>query len=162
MTFPWIPIAHFKIEWSQNHDSLSKTGWQDPIQHISPLPRFGHDATNDGDNGLGKDLDAYKLLLISIGELSVIEDSHIGGTSFVPSDMNPLLSDLSTFRKNDDDHPSLSLVFGVHLLLEVSKSFIWKNETATTINCRLQALRFARDVKELVQIPILPTRDPRS
>jgi hypothetical protein len=73
--------------------------------------------------------------------------------------LNPLLSDRSTFLKSNDDNPSLQLVFGVHLLLEVFKSFIWKNEAATTTNCRLQALHFAKEVKELVQMPMLPTCD---
>jgi hypothetical protein len=123
MTFPGIAITNFKIEWNQYRNSLPKNGRQDPVKLISPLSKFGQDATDDGLDVLAKNLDAYKLLLIFIEELSVIEDGHIVGTGFVPSDMNPLLSDLSTFLKNDDDHPSLPLVFGVHLLLEVSKSF---------------------------------------
>lgn len=156
MTFPWIAIMWFKTAWNQTRDLLPKNGWQDPIKHISPT--YKHDEDDDGEK-FRKDLRAYKSLLTSIGELSLKENDHNRDTSFTPSDMNPLLSDLSIFLNSGDDSPSLHLVFGVHLLLEVFKSFIWKNETATTTNCRLQALRFAKDVKELVQMPALPTCD---
>ncbi len=127
---------------------------------ISPFSKFGQDNPNDDCDVLAKNLDAYKLLLSSIAEQSLKEDNYVSGTGFVPSDMNPLLSDLSTFLKEDNPHPSLQLVFGVHLLLEISKSFIWKNKAATAINCRLQALRFATDVKALVQMRMLPANDP--
>lgn len=60
------------------------------------------------------DLDAYKLLLNSIAEQSLKEDNYVVATGFVPSDMNPLLSDPSTFLKEDNPHPSLQLVFGVY------------------------------------------------
>ncbi|KFZ17965.1 hypothetical protein V502_04337 [Pseudogymnoascus sp. VKM F-4520 (FW-2644)] len=156
MTFPWLAIAHFKIKWNQHRNSLPKIGRQDPIKLISPLS-FGQD---DGGDVLAKNLEAYKLLLTSIGEQSLNEDEYVSGTGFVPSGMNPLLSDLAAFLKDENDNPSLQLVFGVHLLLEISRSFIWKDKTATTTNCRLQALRFAADVKELVQMRMLPTYDP--
>ncbi|CZT06985.1 uncharacterized protein RAG0_12557 [Rhynchosporium agropyri] len=160
MTFPWIAIAHFKIEWIENRKSLSGTGRQDPVKLISPISKFGQDVPDDDAEVLAANLNAYKLLLSSIAEQSLKEDNHVGGTGFVPSDMNPLLSDLSAFLKEDNPHPNLQLVFGVHLLLEIAKSFTWKNKVATAINCRLQALHFARDVKALVQMRMLPTNDP--
>jgi hypothetical protein len=79
---------------------------------------------------------------------------------FTPSDINPLLSDISAFLESEDEHPNLSLVFGVHLLLETYKCYIWKTKTVTKTNCRLQALRFAKEAKEMVQIPLPHCCDP--
>jgi hypothetical protein len=160
MTFPWIAIAHFKAEWNENPKPLPQLGRQDPVKLISPISKFGQDVPDDDCDGLAKNLDAYKSLLSSIAEQSLKEDNHVSGTGFVPSDMNPLLSDVSIFLKEDNPNPSLHLVFGVHLLLEISKSFIWKNKVATPTNCRLQALHFARNMKALVQMRMLPSDDP--
>jgi hypothetical protein len=91
-----------------------------------------------------KDLEAYKLILTSIGQLLRKENNESREPGFTPSDMNPLLSDISAFLESENEHPNLSLVFGVHLLLETYRSFIWKTKTATKTNCRLKALFFWR------------------
>jgi hypothetical protein len=154
MTFPWIAIAHFKLEWKEDKNALARNDWQDPTKYISPTYKEG-----DGVS-LGKDLDLYKFILTSIGQLLIKEKNESREPGFTPSDMNPLLSDISAFLESEDEHPNLSLVFGVHLLLETYRSFIWKTKTATKSNCRLQALRFAKEVKEMVQIPLLHSCDP--
>jgi hypothetical protein len=74
--------------------------------------------------------------------------------------MNPLLSDISAFLESEDEHPSLNLVFGLHLRLETYWSFIWRTESATKTNCRLKALRFAEEVKDMVQKPWPHSCDP--
>jgi hypothetical protein len=153
MTYPWIAIAHFKLEWKEDKNTPARNDWQDPIKCISPTYK------EDDGVSFGKDLNAYKSTLTSIGQLLVKEKNESRGPGFTPSDMNPLLSDISAFLESEDEHPNLSLVFGVHLLLETYRSFIWKTGTATKTNCRLKALRFAKEVKDMVQIPLLHSCD---
>jgi hypothetical protein len=145
MTFPWLAIAHFKLEWKGEQNSLARNDWQDPIKCISSPYE------EDGGVSFCKDLEAYKFILASLGQLLGRENSASKEPGFTPSEMNPLLSDVSAFLESQSEHPNLSLVFGLHLLLEAYRSFIWNTNTANKSNCRLKALRFAKDVKEMVQ-----------
>ncbi|KIW22022.1 uncharacterized protein PV07_12580 [Cladophialophora immunda] len=154
MTFPWIAIAHFKLEWKGEQPPPAKSDWQDPLKCIS--------STYKEEDGVSfsKDLDAYKFILTSIGQLLRKENYESPESGFTPSDMNPLLSDISAFLESPSENPNLSLVFGLHLLLEAYRSFIWNTNAATKINCRLQALRFAKDMKEMVQKALPQSGDP--
>ena len=154
MTFPGIAIAHFKLKWKVEQNSLAGSCWQDPIKCIASAYK------NDDSVSFGKDLDAYKFMLTSIGQLLRKEKSESRKPGFTLSDMNPLLSDISTFLESQSEYPNLSLVFGLHLLLEVYRSFIWNTNAASKINCRLQALRFAKEVKEMAQKTFSHTCDP--
>ncbi|KAE8452073.1 hypothetical protein EG329_002239 [Mollisiaceae sp. DMI_Dod_QoI] len=155
MTFPWIAIVAFKDGWSSDYQARSGNHWQDPINYISPAYTQGDDS-----GYLSNDLQSYKAILASMGELLMKEKDSRRQPGFTPTDINPLLSDLSVFLDSEDVHPRLSLVFGLHLLLETYRSFIWKTATANKINCRLQALHFAKEMKEMIQTPLPHSCDP--
>jgi hypothetical protein len=74
--------------------------------------------------------------------------------------MNPLVSDVSNFLEDQSEHPSLGLVFGLHLLLEAYRSFIWAADAAPRSNCRITALRFGREMKDMVQNALSLNCDP--
>ena len=117
MTFPWIAMCAFKVEWHRGPISPPKSNREDPIKCISPR-------CSDGDvDALGKDIEAYLSMIRSIGQLLRTEKIESRKPGFTPSDMNPLLSDISDFLEDQSDHPNLGLVFGVHLLLESYRSF---------------------------------------
>lgn len=72
-------------------------------------------------------------------------------------EMNPLIKDIHGIYKNKDDRNILdasiqtNVVFGLQLLVESYKSFMFSKEpTPTFINCRIQTLKFAQDVKNVL------------
>jgi hypothetical protein len=151
MTFPLIALADFKVQWRRNKSSVDCNTRQTPVNYIS---------SKYDERDLGKDLDSYKFMLATIGELVRKEKKKSGEPGFRPEELNPLFSDILEFLNGDDEHPKISLIFGVQLLLETYRSFLWRTDTATKTNCRLKALRFAQEVKETVKMPVLPSRDP--
>ncbi|KAF4304050.1 putative amidohydrolase 3 protein [Botryosphaeria dothidea] len=95
-----------------------------------------------------KDRQAMDSVLRSITQL--IRSEETKGT-FQKDDMNPLLGETREFLAASDDYPDTSLVFGLELLLETCKSFVWKGPSANPMNCRMMALRFAQEVRQSIQ-----------
>ena len=65
-------------------------------------------------------------------------------------EMNPLIKDIDTVYRAEDPNAMIqtSLVFGLQLLVESYKSFMFSDEkTPQTVNCRVQMLKFALEVK---------------
>lgn len=152
MTFPWLALLNLRNQWKERDGSFDRNDRQDPTQYISP------EYTSDN---LGKDLDAYNFMLATVGQLLRKEKQGDGEPGFNPGDMNPLYSDISAYLESNTEHeePKVSLVFGVQLLLETYRSFIWRSDTTTKTNCRLKALRFAKEVQDTIGMPMLTTRD---
>ncbi|KAH7028640.1 hypothetical protein B0J12DRAFT_745494 [Macrophomina phaseolina] len=95
-----------------------------------------------------QDRQAMQSVLRSITQL--IRSEETKGT-FRKDDMNPLLSETRQFLADQSDYPDTSLVFGLQMLLETCKSFVWKGPSPNPVNCRMNALRFAQEVRQSIQ-----------
>lgn len=157
MTFPWIAIAHFKLEWrAKNLEKVyTSNKRQETAQFICPI--YDHD--EDKGNSFEKDINTYNAIIFLIGRLWLDEKSGKPERGFKYTDINPLMPDLVNYLEGGDENPPLNLVFGLHLLLEVYRSFMWKAEKANRANCRLKALRFASQMKDMVQGTPLSSHD---
>lgn len=94
-----------------------------------------------------KDRVAMESVLRSITQL--IRNEQTKG-AFRKDDMNPLLTETREYLVSKGDLPDTSLVFGLQLLLETCKSFVWKENVPNPVNCRMAALRFAQEVKQSI------------
>lgn len=124
---------------------------QSPIDYIGRQYRsLGKDGAANPE--LVKDVTAYKATLFSI--VRVLQDKRPEDEpGFRPSGMNPLMADLSSYFASEEEQPPLSLIFGLHLLIEIYRSFLWKdNDIPNPTDYRLTALKFASQMKKMIEL----------
>ncbi|KAF4537495.1 NADP-dependent leukotriene b4 12-hydroxydehydrogenase [Lasiodiplodia theobromae] len=95
-----------------------------------------------------RDSQAMESVLRSITQL--IKDDKNKGASW-KDDMNPLLPETREFLGSKELYPGTTLVVGLQLLLETSKSFVYKGDAPNPMNCRMMALRLAQEVVQNIQ-----------
>lgn len=129
---------------------------QDPREFIAP-PTLSYASIHDGKVTLNGHLDDFDLndlvfdkmqesmrqLLVSCRSLAAIElsekDEHIS---------EPLLPHLKHLLADTSLPIPIDYVFGMEMLLSTYKHFIWANGVQNKLNCRILALKLAKDVQK--------------
>jgi hypothetical protein len=71
---------------------------------------------------------------------------------FQPEESVPLFREMECFVRNPEFPVCSELIFGITLLVESSKAFVWTGEIPNPINCRLQALRLAGELRKGIEV----------
>jgi hypothetical protein len=109
---------------------------------------------------------ALQSVLRSISHISNA-DTFLANNSLLPVEPNrsdiryvllqtaesmPLLAEGEAFLQRPEQLLESDLVWGVVLLLESTRSFIWKNDKPVSFNCRLVALELASEVRSSIEL----------
>jgi hypothetical protein len=66
---------------------------------------------------------------------------------------------MECFVRNPEFPVCSELIFGITLLVESSKVFVWTGEIPNPVNCRLQALRLAGELRKGIDVVLEMEKD---
>ncbi|KAF2815767.1 uncharacterized protein BDZ99DRAFT_121970 [Mytilinidion resinicola] len=94
------------------------------------------------------DRNAIGSILRSIKQLSLIVGEKYGVKR---KEMQILLPEVRNYlQSRSRDFAYTPIVFGVQLMLETCKNFVWKDDVPNNINCRIKALVFPKEVRDAI------------
>ncbi|KAL4912485.1 hypothetical protein BDW62DRAFT_19468 [Aspergillus aurantiobrunneus] len=138
-------LYHAKT-WDEYQEILPNAGVrQAPAEIFKSCAAGDYDmATFEIDDlALDKMQESMRQLLTSKRAIAAIEPSekevHIS---------EPLLPPLRTFLEDPKLPLCFPLVYGMEMLLSTYKAFLWQGTNMTKKNCRIMALKFAKEVRE--------------
>lgn len=134
----WLALEDFKS--SRQHDERLMCGrlFEIPASHITVQKDF-----LDGPRQTEAEHITMDLMLKTMKQLLGNEDEL---TRDFTLDINPLLADVKDYIDSDKKSVTTSLVFGMQLLVESFKSFLFCDGAVPGIDCRIVALEFALEV----------------
>ena len=134
----FLALSAFKSSRQHNERLMCGRLFENPASHITIQKGFfdGPRQTESEHITMDLMLKTMKQLLCNENELS--KDFTL--------DINPLLVDVKDYLDSEGKLVTLSLVFGMQLLVESFKSFRFCEGAIQGINCRTVALRFAQEV----------------
>ena len=135
----WFALRDFKYDRQHNERLMKGRLFEKPADHIT--------VQKDVFDG-PRQIEAEHVTMDRI--LKTMKQLLCNGDVFCKSftlDINPLLVDVKEYLDSDVDSVTTSLVFGMQLLVESFKSFLFCDGAISGINCRTKALKFAQEVK---------------
>ena len=150
---PGKTLFCFKGAGTMGIETTKPSLFEKPADHIT-IQR----GSRDGPRQVDSERDCLTMMLNSMERLGK-NDKRAGALSM--RDLNPLVEKTAAMSPEDVLTMRPDVVFGLQLLIESYKSFLFGNgATPTKVNCRLQALKFAGEVKKSI-MRVLRMRPPR-
>ena len=142
----WFALQDFKT--SRQHDKRLMSGrlFENPVSHITVQKDF-----LDGPRQIEAEHITMDLMLKTMKQLLCNEEQLLEDFSL---DINPLLIEVKEYLRSDNESLATSLVFGMQLLVESFKSFLFCDGAVQRTNCRTRALRFAQEVNGSLNVII--------
>jgi hypothetical protein len=138
-------LLHQCRSWEEYKKILPDAGARkDPVDIIRPhmASRPDMDTWRYDDQALDQMCESMRQLLVSDRAIAALEpsrkDEHIS---------EPLLPPLRLFLSDASLPIPFHLVYGMEMLLSTYKAFLWQGADMTKQNCRILALKFAKEVQ---------------
>lgn len=134
----WFALEDFKSSRQHNERLMSGHLFENPASHITVQKDF-----LDGPRQVQAEHITMDLMLKTMKQLLCDEEQF---SEDFKLDINPLLVNVKEYLRSGSESVTTSLVFGMLLLVESFKSFLFCDGAIRGTNCRTLALRFAQEV----------------
>ena len=78
------------------------------------------------------------------------DPSTVRNIAFQRASTIPLLTEMEQFVASSECPINSELVFGITLLVQTAKAFVWKGNVFNQVNCRMQSMRLAGEIHDII------------